>query len=370
MQLRSKPAKQLRRQKKIPSVPTRSKRHIQVTEGASNWLNPPIKSYFLTLHNFKMSRVGMKVFFFKILCTLPFFKFGVILYQNYISGGKYLCGDIKPTFPDLQAFWIHAQRGENSSAAAAFSPLIFLLPSRKSRLVQSRERDQPPVSPLPAPGFIFTSFSPSAAPSCAHFTRKRGDEVQTHNKVTLKAGVYLTWRSARLHSDAEVWTSPPVSSEPAAGRAGLWTPRSTRNSRSPCGCSTEARRWSPSCWAVKRTETPRLRPRWSSCQVREKGVRHGGADRPSAQLQLRRARRAHGAAARLEVEPPSPQSTWTKDSLLPGRIATTYLLNITVLPAPGQRHCCCRKLALTTLKTPFMPPQKLWTITLSSSKFV
>lgn len=124
----------------------------------------------------------------------------------------------------------------------------------------------------------------------------------------MEAGVYLTWRSARLiHSDAEVWTSPPVSSEPAAGRAGLWTPRPTRNSRSPRGCSTGARRWSPSSWAVKRTETRRLRPRCSSCQVWEKRVRHGGADRPSAQLRLRRSAGAHAAAARLEVEPPSPQ---------------------------------------------------------------
>lgn len=196
------------------------------------------------------------------------------------------------------------------------------------------------MAPLPAPGFIFTSFSPSAAPSCAHFTRKGGREVQTHNKVTLKAGVYLTWRIARLiHSDAEVWTSPPVSSEPAAGRAGLWTPRPTRNSRSPCGCSTEARRWSPSCWAVKRTETRHLRPWCSSCQVQEKRVRQevrtGRLRSCDCRKRAGRTEQRRGWRWSLRAHR-APE----KGSLLPDRVATTYLLNITVLPAPGQRPSC------------------------------
>lgn len=122
---------------------------------------------------------------------------------------------------------------------------------------------------------------------------------------------YLTWRSARLsHSDAEVWTSPPVSSEPAAGRAALWTSRPTQNSRSPGGCWTGARRSSPSCWAAKRTETRRLRPWCSSCQIWENRLGHGGADRPSAQLRLRgahRSARSGGAAGGGASEPRVPE---------------------------------------------------------------
>lgn len=75
---------------------------------------------------------------------------------------------------------------------------------------------------------------------------------------------YLTWRSVtRTRSDAEVWTSRPVASGPAAGRAALWTPRPTRTLRPRAGPPTAVRRWWPRCWAAERTERRSLRP-WCS----------------------------------------------------------------------------------------------------------
>lgn len=126
------------------------------------------------------------------------------------------------------------------------------------------------MSPLPA-----ALLSPRAQARRARTLR--GSQVQLQTEATIAAGVHLTWRSARrIHSDAEVWTSPPASSGPAAGLAGPGTPRPKPSSRSPGGCSTGARRWSPSCWAVKRTETRRLRP---SCQVFWGGWWWGGQSR-------------------------------------------------------------------------------------------
>lgn len=262
---------------------------------------------------------------FLIFCTLLVFKFDVILAQNNISAGKHLCGNMvirhlgysvcnylithpdtphggfmktQPIFPDLRPE-ISRSNAKKAQWLGSCSSLCSHSAQKEEfqSVIWPKERDRPPVPHLPA------ALAPHRA-QLRHARTLRGNAASSDPQQ----GLYLTWRSARrIRSDAEVWTSPPVSSEPAAGRAGLWTPRPTRNCRSPGGGSTGAHRWSPSCWAVRRTERRRLRPRCSSCQVWEKGVRHGGADGPSAQLRLRRSAGAHGAAARLEVEPPSSQ---------------------------------------------------------------
>lgn len=121
-------------------------------------------------------------------------------------------------------------------------------------------------------------------------------------------GVYLTWRSARqTHFDAEVWTSRPVSSSPAAGRAALCSSHSTWSPRSRAGRPTGARRRWPTCWAAKRTEIRSLRPLyslWSWEPRRAPGLndsRTRGARRGSTNCGL--SWKASRAAREQEVEP-------------------------------------------------------------------
>lgn len=174
------------------------------------------------------------------------------------------------------------------------------------------------LSPLPA-FLIFTSSSRSRTPPCAFFTRKRQSWDAQQDEGRGERLGYLTWRSARRsRSDAEVWTSPPVASEPAAGRAGLWTPRPTRSRRSPGGGWTGARRSSPSCWAVKRTERRRLRPRCSSCRL---WVVRTGRLRSYDCGERTRAHRSAPERSRWRRSLRA-RRTWTKGNLLPGGFTT------------------------------------------------